>query len=116
MHGRESLAAVAAALGDPALSEARFRSNIIVSGLAAWEEQNWVGHTLRIGQVAFDVVKPKVRCLATHANPRTGERDRPVMPTLMKAFAQIEPTFAVGMVTRGASGTIRVGDNVSLID
>lgn len=116
LHGRESLAAVAAAIGDPALSEARFRSNIVVGGLAAWEEQNWVGRTLRIGQVEFDVVKPKARCLATHANPRTGERDRPVMPTLMKAFAQKEPTFAVGMVTRGPGGEVRVGDEVSLID
>ena len=116
LHGRESLAAVAAAIGDPALSEARFRSNIIVSGLAAWEEQNWVGRILRIGQVAFDVVRHKTRCLATHANPCTGERDRPVMPTLMKAFAQKEPTFAVGMVTRGAGGAVRVGDEVSLLE
>jgi len=116
LHSRESLAAVAAAAGNPDLSEIRFRSNIVVGGLEAWEELSWVGQKLRIGQVDFDVVKQKVRCLATHANPRTGERDLPVMTTLMRAFAQQQPTFAVGMVTRGAGGVIRVGDEVSVFE
>jgi uncharacterized protein YcbX len=35
---------------------------------------------------------------------------------LMTAFSQNEPTFAVGMVTRGAGGEIRVGDEVSLVE
>lgn len=116
LHGRGSLTALGVATGQPALSEARFRSNIVVGGLEGWEELSWVGRKLRIGQVNFDVVKQKVRCLATHANPRTGERDLPVMTTLMKAFAQRQPTFAVGMVTRGAGGEIRVGDKVSVLE
>jgi uncharacterized protein YcbX len=61
-------------------------------------------------------VRPKVRCLATHANPVTGERDRAVMQTLKAAFAQEQPTFAVALVTRGAGGEIRVGDEVRAID
>ena len=116
LHGRESLAAVAAAIANPALSERRFRSNIAVEGLEAWEEQHWVGRRVRIGQVSFNVVKPKIRCLATHANPKTGERDLPVLTTLVSAFAQEQPTFAVAMVPSGAGGQIHVGDNVSLID
>jgi len=73
-----------------------------------------VGRAIRVGSVDFDVVKPKVRCLATHANPVTGERDLPVMKILVSAFGQREPTFAVGKLTRGAGGDIRVGDAVSL--
>lgn len=42
LHGRRSLAAVAAAIRDPGLSERRFRSNIAVDGLEAWEEQGWM--------------------------------------------------------------------------
>jgi hypothetical protein len=38
------------------------------------------------------------------------------MRVLTSAFAQKEPTFAVGMVTRGAGGEIRVGDEVRLLD
>ncbi|MGZ5153681.1 MAG: MOSC domain-containing protein [Burkholderiales bacterium] len=112
LHSRESLTAVANALGDSNLSEIRFRSNIAIEGVAAWQEQDWVGRTLRIGAVEFNVVRPKVRCLATHANPRTGERDAPVMQTLVRAFEQEQPTFAVALVTRGRGGAIRVGDEV----
>jgi len=114
LHSRASLAEVATALKDPALDEVRFRSNITIEGVTPWEEQAWVGGRLRIGDVEFDVTKPKTRCLATHANPSTGERDLPVMQTLVKAFGQAQPTFAVALMTRGPGGEIRVGDTVSL--
>lgn len=115
LHSRESLAALAATAGAADLGEQRFRSNIAIEGVQAWEEQNWVGRRLRIGQVAFEVVKPKVRCLATHANPLTGERDVEVMRILPSAFAAERPTFAVAMTTVGAGGVIRVGDEVRLL-
>jgi len=110
LHGRETLAAVAAAAGEPALDEARFRSNIVIEGAAAWEELDWLGRRVRVGEVEFEVARHKTRCLATHANPASGERDLAVMPLLMKRFGQKQPTFAVGMVTRGRGGRIRVGD------
>ena len=110
LHGRASLAALAAATdSDP--SEHRFRSNIAIDGLDAWEEQNWVGRSVRIGDVVFEVVSAKTRCLATHANPLTGERDLPIMPMLLRAFPSERPTFAVAMTTQ-RGGTIRVGDKV----
>jgi len=116
LHSRESLAAVAVAVGKPNLSELRFRSNIAIEGLEAWEEQSWVGRKVRIGKLTFDVVAPKGRCLATHANPNTGERDLPILKTLTKAFPQEKPTFAIGMVTSGSGGQIYIGDKVSLVD
>jgi hypothetical protein len=115
LHSRESLAAVAGAARDPALDEARFRSNIVIEGVAAWEEQDWFGRRIRIGHTVFDVARQKTRCLATHANPRTGERDLPLMTTLVAAFGQKQPTFAVGIVTSGPGGEIRVGDDVALV-
>ncbi len=114
LHARESLAAVAAAIGDPALDEVRFRSNIVIEGVKAWEEHEWFGRRIRIGEVEFEVVKHKTRCLATHANPRTGERDLRVMPLLMRHFAQKDPTFSVGMVANGAGRRIRIGDQLTV--
>ncbi len=116
LHSRETILSAAAALDDPALSELRFRSNVAIEGVGAWEEQSWLGHGIRIGDVGFDVVKPKVRCLATHANPLTGERDHKVMQTLVKNFQQQEPTLGVGMLTRGPGGIIRVGDSIRMIN
>ena len=113
LHGRGSLQALAAALGTE-VSELRFRSNIAVDGLGAWEEQNWVGRKVRIGAVQFDVVKPKTRCLATHANPKTGERDLPILTTLTQKIGQENPTFAVAISPNGTGGQIHIGDPVRL--
>ena len=111
LHSRESLASAGAALGDAHLNEMRFRHNIVIDGVPAWDEQSWVGGKVRVGGVEFETVVPKVRCLATHANPLTGERDLEVMQTLVQAFQQQQPTFGVGMLSSGG-GEIRLGDEV----
>jgi uncharacterized protein YcbX len=109
LHSRESLTSAGDALGDVNLNEARFRHNIVIDGVTAWQEQSWVGGKLRVGNVEFETVVPKVRCLATHANPNTGERDLEVMQTLVRAFKQEQPTFGIGMLSN-AGGEIRIGD------
>jgi uncharacterized protein YcbX len=113
LHGRDSLSALAYALNDADVSEVRFRSNVAVEGLEAWEEQAWIGKTLRIGDVSFRAHAPILRCLATHANPDTGVRDHQVMTTLTHAFSQEKPTFAIALVPE-APGTIRLGDELTL--
>src|ERR671924_1382102 len=115
LHGRGSLHALTAALAHAEDSERRFRSNIALEGLGAWEEHSWVGRKVRIGTVEFDVVRPKVRCLATHANPTTGERDVPILTTLTQVFGQEKPTFGVAMVPSHAGGHMHVGDPVTLV-
>jgi uncharacterized protein len=116
LHGRGSLHALTAVFAHADVSELRFRSNIAVEGLDAWEEHSWVGRTVRIGTVEFDVVRPKFRCLATHANPTTGARDLPILTTLTTVFGQEKPTFAVAIVPRRAGGHIHVGDHVTLVE
>ena len=116
LHSRESLAAVAAATSNhPEFDELRFRSNIVIKGVRPWTELDWLGRKIRIGGTVFEVARRKTRCLATHANPRTGERDLRVMMTLTRAFNQEEPTFAVGIVTSGPGGDIRIGDEVTVL-
>jgi uncharacterized protein len=112
LHSRASLADAGKALDDPALNERRFRHNIVIEGVEAWEELGWVGRGVRIGHVTFETLVPKVRCLATHANPVTGERDRAVMQTLVKTFKQEQPTFGVGMLSAGG-GEIALGEAVT---
>ena len=114
LHGRQSLADVAAASGVATLNEQRFRSNIAIDGLAAWKEQEWIGRTLRVGEVNFDVVAAKDRCIATHVDPLTGQRDLTIMKTLREVFPCEKPTFAIAM-TAGRGGSIYVGDKVELM-
>ena len=112
LHGRASVASIAAALDEaPDVTERRFRSNVALEGVDAWNEQEWSGHRVRIGDVEFKVAAPVTRCLATHANPLTGARDEPVMQRLLKVYASDRPTFAV-LMTSVCGGTIRVGDRV----
>jgi uncharacterized protein YcbX len=111
LHGRASVRAVGKVLDDPDLSEVRFRSNVSVDGLEPFEEQDWIGRMVRVGRVWFRVHMPIGRCLATHANPETGQRDRQILTTLTHAFGQTKPTLAVALVPEGA-GDIRLGDDV----
>jgi len=115
LHSCASLASAGVALGEAALDERRFRHNIVIDGVPAWQEQAWSGHTVGVGGVLFETIVPKVRCLATHANPQTGERDLEVMPTLVRAFHQQQPTFGIGMLSAGG-GDIRLGDEVAVLD
>ncbi|GEM_PF-218392 len=76
----------------------------------------WAPGGLRSGRrgVEFEVVKTNVRCLATHANPVTGERDCDIMNTLTRVFGQEKPQFAVSMQPVGAS-EVCVGDEVTVV-
>ena len=98
------------------LSELRFRHNIAIEGIEPWEELDWLGRRVRIGDVEFEAPRVKVRCLATHANPSTGARDLALMTILTSSFKQERPTFGIGLMPTGAGGEIRVGDEVRLID
>jgi len=111
LHSRSSVAAAGEAFDVPDLDERRFRHNMVIDGVDAWTELSWVGVTLRVGDVVFETVVPKIRCLATHANPTTGIRDLKVMQLLKLKFDQKEPTFGIGMLS-AAGGRIRLGDSV----
>jgi len=113
LMGSASIAALEATIGGD-VDERRFRMNVTIDGLDAWEDLSWIGGAVRIGDLDFDVTGPIVRCLATHANPVTGERDLDVMQTLTREFDQERPTMGVLAVPRTA-GAIAVGDEVTLI-
>ncbi|WBX77981.1 MOSC domain-containing protein [Tenacibaculum ovolyticum] len=64
----------------------RFRANIIVSGVKAFEERNW--KKIIIGECEFKVVSDTVRCSLITINPENGDKDNKQEPlrTLAKEF------------------------------
>ena len=114
LFSRASLGALGGALDDPDLDERRFRANIVIDGVSEWAELGWTGKTVRIGKLDFEAVKPVGRCVATHANPVTGERDCDILNTLTRVFGHEKPTFAISMQA-GSEGEIRAGDQVTLV-
>lgn len=107
-----SIEALAGRIGAD-VDERRFRMNVTIDGVEPWAELEWIGQTIQIGGADFEVTGPVVRCLATHANPVTGERDQDVMQTLTREFGHERPTMGVLAVPRAAS-TLSVGDEVTV--
>jgi len=94
------------------ISPLRWRGNILVEGLAAWQEFSWVGHRLRIGGAELRVRERIGRCLATAANPETGQRDADTLGTLEKTWGHHQ-LGVYAEVTSG--GEITEGDPIEVI-
>jgi uncharacterized protein YcbX len=112
LHGTGSVEAVDAATAAP-VDDRRFRSNVVVDGLAPWAELGWTGR-VEIGDVTFEVQNRIGRCAAVMANPDTGERDARLLRLLTTRFGQEEPTLGVLLLPTGLGGVIRVGDPVTV--
>lgn len=80
-----SVREIAEQIGRP-VDPQRFRCNVHVEGWPAWAENGLVGRELSLGGARVRGFKTITRCLATHANPRTGERDMDVLATLLNRF------------------------------
>ncbi len=93
------------------LSIARWRGNIWFDGLPLWNEFDWIGRDIRIGEAVFHVRERITRCLATTANPETGERDADTLGALSSWDHQDFGVYAE--VLEGA--TIHTGDEVQVL-
>lgn len=89
----------------------RFRANVYVDGWPAWSELSLApGATVRLGGVEARVVKPIVRCAATHVDPTSGERDLDLVPALHANYGHL----CCGLYLQIAwGGELRVGDRAS---
>jgi uncharacterized protein len=97
----------------------RFRPNIVLTGLPAFEEDRI--DELQIGSIALRLVKPCTRCVITATDQRTGERSTNPLPILGKFRfdrALLGVTFGENAVitsgvgcalTRGAECVTRAG-------
>jgi uncharacterized protein len=86
---------------------ARFRPNLVVAGCEAFAEDGW--RRIRIGGLAFDLVKPCSRCIIPTIDIATGQRDAEPLRTLMGyrkrdnriLFGQNLVHDGVGLLRRG---------------
>ena len=90
----------------------RWRGNIVLDGLAPWAERDWIGKTLHIGGAQLEVREHIVRCMATTANPATGERDADTLGAL-KAHLGAQEFGVYAVVTQ--AGEIAVQDTAEVL-
>jgi GntR family transcriptional regulator/MocR family aminotransferase len=89
----------------------RFRANFYIDGARPWEEFDWIGSNLRIGEATFRVERRNGRCGATNVNPDTGRRDLDIPGSLRAAFGHKD--LGIYLVTR-ERGTVAAGDLVEI--
>jgi uncharacterized protein YcbX len=96
----------------------RFRTNMVVGGCAAFEEDTW--KSIRIGEVVFRAMGPCSRCIMTTTDQLTGVRGIEPLKTLATFRRDsVYPTavnFGQNLVNESKSGVIRVGDPVEVLD
>lgn len=120
---RASLAALDGRLGDagmPPAPAARFRPNVVVDGIDAFEEDfvDTLATVPATGpRVVLKAVKPCTRCTIPEVDPATGRHE----PGLLQVLAQFRSDPKLGgavtfgqncIVIDGLDGTIRVGDRI----
>ncbi|PIC01215.1 MOSC domain-containing protein [Caulobacter sp. X] len=94
-----------------ALDPLRFRANLYVEGWPAWVENDWTGRTLSIGGATAQVLKPIVRCAATHVDPGAGERDADLVKALFDLYGHM---FCGIYLSVTVGGAVAEGDGVAV--
>lgn len=67
---------------DANIAAENFRPNIVVKNTEAFAEINW--QRLVTDSISMNVVKPCERCIIPALNPKTGVRERDILPVLIK--------------------------------
>jgi uncharacterized protein YcbX len=97
-----------------AVDPLRFRANLYVEGWPAWSEMGFMsGDELSLGEATLRVVKPIVRCAATHVDPAAGVRDLDLVPALHQHYGHL----ACGLYLQVAwGGRVAAGDRAAPAD
>lgn len=94
-----------------ALSIHRWRGNVWFDNLPAWEEFDWMNRDVQIGQAVFRARERTDRCIATTANPETGQRDADTLGAL-KHWGHQDFSMRAEVIQ---GGDIEIGDTVRVL-
>ncbi|GMV57373.1 MAG: molybdenum cofactor biosynthesis protein [Betaproteobacteria bacterium] len=100
--------------GHAAIAMERFRPNVVLDGLPAFDED--YAKTLRVDGATLRVVKPCARCTVPGVDPATGEASS-VVPDLLATYRRRENGVMFGVnaiVVEGAGAWLAVGDEVEV--
>ena len=93
------------------VEDQRFRGNLYVDGIEAWEERDWIGKIIKINNISFKVEKNIPRCVAINLKPKTDDNSL----NLLKSLKTFYNHFDMGIyLTPLDEGEINIGDKVEL--
>ena len=96
---------------DKNIEISRFRGNIYVDGIKAWEERNWIGKIIKINNVSFKVEKNIPRCVAINLKPKTDDNSLNLLQSLKKSYNHFE--MGIYLVALD-DGKIEIGNKIEL--
>ena len=104
-------------IGEEPVPMDRFRPNFVVSGVAAFGEDEWP--RARIGGIVFRSGGPSARCIVITTDQFTGERGQEPLRTLANyrrdATDSTRINFGLNLTHETKSGTLRIGDAVEIL-
>jgi len=106
--GLASLSDIERVAGDT-VHPLRFRANFYFDGGKPWQEFDWVGKEIEIGDTRLAVTSRIVRCAATNVNPETAEGDLNIPLTLQRGFGHVDTGVYARVIT---PGSVREGDKI----
>jgi uncharacterized protein len=88
------------------LDPLRFRPNVVVDGVPAWEEFCWLDRDLELGGAKIAAFARTQRCDATNVDPHSAQRDMAIPQILQRTwghsdFGVYAKIVAAGKVARG---------------
>ncbi len=105
-----SVEAIGDMVGKP-VDPLRFRGNINLSGLEAWQELELVGREARIGSARVRFTKRIQRCAATNVDLATATRDLDIPKTLLRELDHMDCGIYADVIE---GGRIERGDRLHL--
>jgi uncharacterized protein YcbX len=89
----------------------RWRGNIWLDSFPAWEEFEWMGRDISIGDAILRPLERTDRCPSTHSNPETGVHDANILSAL-DSFGHRDFSVRAEVIQGGA---IKIGSKAELI-
>src|SRR6056300_1142180 len=68
----------------------RFRGNFLMEGVNAWEERNWIGKIITIGNQKFHIKKNIPRCVAINIKPETDDKNLDLLRSLKEHYQHFD--------------------------
>ena len=89
---------------DKKVEISRFRGNICIDGIKPWEEQEWIGKTIKINNISFKVEKNIPRCVAINLKPTTDDNSLNLLQSLKKNYNHFEMGIYLTALNDGEIG------------
>ena len=89
----------------------RFRGNIYINGINAFNERSWIDKIIKINQIKFKVLNHIPRCSATNLKVNSVEQDINLPLKLKKTYGHIDMGIYLSPLN---SGKISLNDKITL--